>query len=398
MREVVIVDGVRTAIGRIGGTLKNVEPDFLGSHVISELLNRLQVDANLVDEVILGQAKQSTDYPNIARKAALRAGLPIEVPGYTVHRQCGSGLQSINNAAQAIQSNLADVIIAGGAESMSTAPYYMRNVRFGLTAGNGVLLDPNTESQPKSQPEEVYGTDITMGGTVEELVKIHNISREEQDEYALRSQTLAQQAIEEGKFRDEIVPYQIRQKKETISFEIDEHPRKTSLQALSKLRPVFKEGGSVTAGNTSGRNDGAAAVLVVGRDKAIELGLKPQLRVVTQAAAGVRPDLMGYGPVTSTKKALKQANLSINDIDLIEINEAFAGQTLVGIKELEMDINRVNVNGGAIALGHPIGATGTILTIKLMNEMKRRGCRYGLVTLCIAGGLGITTIFEYIGE
>jgi acetyl-CoA C-acetyltransferase len=398
MRDVVIVDGVRTAIGRFGGTLKNVEPDFLASHVIVELLNRLQIDRNLVDEVILGQAKQSTDYPNIARKAALRAGLPVEIPGYTVHRQCGSGLQTINNATQAIQSNVADVIIAGGAESMSTAPYYMRNVRFGLTAGNGVLLDPNTESQPKSQPEEVYGHDLTMGGTVEELVKIYNVSREEQDEYALRSQMLAQKAIEEGKYVDEIVSYQIKQKKETISFEIDEHPRKTSLEMLSKLRPVFKEGGTVTAGNTSGRNDGAAAVLVVGRDKAIELGLKPQLRVVTQAVAGVRPDLMGLGPVASTKKALKQANLSINDIDLIEINEAFAGQTVVGIKELGMDINKVNVNGGAIALGHPIGATGTILTIKLMNEMKRRGSKYGLVTLCIAGGLGISTIFEYIGE
>ena len=206
MRDVVIVEGVRTAIGRIGGTLKNVEPDFLGAHVITELLNRLNIEGSIVDEVILGQAKQSADYPNIARKAALRAGLPVEIPGYTVHRQCGSGLQSINNATQAIQSNIAAIIIAGGTESMSTAPYYMRNVRFGLTSGNGVLLDPNTESQPKSQPEEVYGSHLTMGGTIDDLVRIHTISREEQDEYALRSQIIAKKAIEEGKFKEEIVP------------------------------------------------------------------------------------------------------------------------------------------------------------------------------------------------
>lgn len=394
MRDVVIVEGVRTAIGRMGGTLKDVEPDYLAAHVMKELLNRTNIEGKLIDEVILGQAKQSTDQPNIARKAGLRAGLPIEVPAYTVHRQCGSGLQSINNAAQAIQCGLADIIVAGGTESMSTAPYYIRNMRFGLNAGNGVVVDPNTESQPKAQPEEVYGHHLTMGLTAENLAEMHNISREEQDEFAIRSQELAHQAIEAGKFKKEIVPYEVKSKKNAVSFEMDEHPRQTNLESLARLKAVFKEGGTVSAGNSSGRNDAAAATLVMSREKAEELSLKPKLRIVAQAAAGVRPDIMGIGPVPSTLKALKLAGLKLEDIDLIELNEAFAAQALSVIKELKADLNKVNVNGGAIALGHPLGATCTILTIKLMNEMSRQGSKYGLVTACIGGGLGITTIFE----
>ncbi|OUM86471.1 MAG: acetyl-CoA acetyltransferase [Bacillus thermozeamaize] len=394
MREVVIVEGVRTAIGRMGGTLKDVEPDYLAARVIEELLRRTGVDGAMIDEVILGHVKQSADQPNIARKAALRAGLPIEVPGYTVHRQCGSGLQAINNAAQAIMCGLADIVIAGGTESMSTAPYYIRGLRFGLHAGNGVVCDPNTESQPKAQPEEVWGSNLTMGLTAENLAEMYNISRQEQDEFALRSQELAHQAIEAGRFKDEIVPYEVKTKKGTILFEVDEHPRKTSLEALAKLPAVFKEGGTVTAGNSSGRNDAAAVTLVMSREKAEELGLQPKMRIVSQAVAGVRPDIMGIGPVPATQKALKLAGLTLDDIDLIELNEAFAAQTLAVVKELGIDMNKLNVNGGAIALGHPLGATCAILTIKLMNEMKRRGSKYGIVTACIGGGLGITTVFE----
>ncbi|MFO7263443.1 MAG: acetyl-CoA acetyltransferase [Bacillaceae bacterium G1] len=393
MRDVVIVEGVRTAIGRMGGTLKDVEPDFLAAHVIEELLRRTGVDGSMIDEVILGHVKQSADHPNIARKAALRAGLPIEVPGYTVHRQCGSGLQAINNAAQAIMCGLADIVIAGGTESMSTAPYYIRGLRFGLQAGNGVVCDPNTESQPKAQPEEVWGH-LTMGLTAENLAEMYNISRQEQDEFALRSQELAQQAIEAGRFKEEIVPYEVKGRKGSVIFEVDEHPRKTSLEALSKLPPVFKEGGTVTAGNSSGRNDAAAVMLVMSGEKAEELGLEPKMRIVAQAVAGVRPDIMGIGPVPATQKALKLAGLTLDDIDLIELNEAFAAQTLACVKEMGIDMKKLNVNGGAIALGHPLGATCTILTIKLMNEMRRRGSKYGLVTACIGGGLGIATIFE----
>lgn len=392
MRQPVIVDSVRTAIGRMGGTLKDELVDFLAAKVIREIIQRNNEELQ-VDEVILGQAKQSTDSANLARLSLLRAELPVEVPGYTVHRQCGSGLQSINNAHMQIQLGLADVIIAGGAESMSTAPYYIRHARFGYGAGNGLLLDPNTESQPRSQPIEKYGN-LTMGLTAENLAEKYNISREEQDEFALRSQELAQKAIEQGKFKAEIVPYEVKTKKETILFETDEHPRKTSLEKLATLPTVFKKGGTVTAGNSSGRNDAASVVLMMTEEKSKEYGLQPKAKIIAQAVTGVSPEIMGIGPVTSTIKALKQCGLTLDDIDLIELNEAFAAQALAVIKELNLDMNKVNVNGGAIALGHPLGATGSILMTKLLHEMERKGLRYGLVTLCIGGGQGITTIVE----
>jgi acetyl-CoA C-acetyltransferase len=394
MSGVVIVDAVRTAIGRMGGTLKDVEVDHLAARVIGEVLKRNGVEGSEVDEVIMGQAKQSTDAPNMARVALLRAGLPVEVPGYTVHRQCGSGLQAINNAAQQIQCGLADIIVAGGAESMSTAPYYIRGIRYGLGAGNGQLLDPNTESQPRSQPPEIYGNDLTMGLTAENLAEKYKISRQEQDEFAFLSQSRAAYAISAGKFRDEIVPYEVQFKMETIRFELDEHPRLTSVEKLLALPAVFKKGGTVTAGNSCGRSDGAAAVLVMSEREAKRRGLKAKARIVAQAVSGVSPDLMGIGPVPATCKALKMAGLRLEDIDLIELNEAFAAQSLAVIKELGLGLEKVNVNGGAIALGHPLGATGAILMTKLVNEMVRRGSRYGLVTLCIGGGQGITTIVE----
>jgi acetyl-CoA C-acetyltransferase len=393
MRNAVISDGVRTAIGRMGGTLKNVEVDFLSEKVMREALKRSQINGENVDEVVWGHSKQSSDVPNLARLAALRAGLPIEVPGYTVHRQCGSGLQAINNGAQQIMCGLSEIVLAGGAESMSTAPYYLRKARYGYGAGNAEIVDPNTESQPRAQPMEVYGH-LTMGLTAENLAEKYEISREEQDYFSMESQQKAADAINAGKFKDEIIPYEVLDKKEKIQFDTDEHPRLTSFEKLAALKPVFKEGGTVTAGNSSGRNDGAAALIMMAEDEAVRRGLTPRLRIVSQAVVGVSPEIMGIGPVPATLKALKLAGLTLDDIDLIELNEAFAAQALAVVKELNIDLKKLNVNGGAIALGHPIGGTGAILTVKIMNEMERRGSRYGLITACIGGGQGIATIVE----
>ncbi|MCY9006466.1 thiolase family protein [Peribacillus frigoritolerans] len=393
MSNVVIIDSVRTAIGKLGGALENVPADFLAAAVLDEVIKRADIPKESIDEVIMGQAKQSSDASNLARVASLRAGFPVEVPGYTVHRQCGSGIQAINSASQQIQSGLGDVVIAGGAESMSTAPYYMRNIRFGLKSGNGQLLDPNTESQPGSQPIEDYGM-LTMGMTAENLAEKYSISRTEQDEFAFRSQENAKRAISTEIFSKEIVPYQIKTKKGLKEFNVDEHPRETSLEKLASLKPVFKKNGTVTAGNSSGRNDGASALILMSEEAAKRHGKKPKARVIAQAAAGVSPNFMGLGPVNSTLKALQMSGLKLDDIDLIELNEAFSAQALAVIKELKLDMNKVNPNGGAIAMGHPIGATGAILATKLIHELERTGKRYGLVTLCIAGGLGISTIIE----
>lgn len=393
MNSAVIIDGARTAIGRMGGALKDIEADFLSEKVMREALVRSGIDGAEINEVIWGNAKQSSDIPNLARLAALRAGLPVGVPGYTVHRQCGSGLQAINNGAQQIMCGLSDVVLVGGAESMSRAPYYLRKARYGYGAGNAELIDPNTESQPRAQPIEVYGN-LTMGLTAENLAEKYNISRQEQDEFALESQLKASSAIEKGIFRKEIIPYELKGKKETVLFETDEHPRLTSLEKLASLKPVFKEGGTVTAGNASGRNDGAAALVMMSGEEAEKRGLKPRLRIVSQASVGVPPDIMGIGPVPAVQKALHSAGLSLHDIDLIELNEAFAAQALAVMKELKMNPEKVNVNGGAIALGHPIGGTGAILTVKIMNELERRGGRYGLITACVGGGQGIATIVE----
>ncbi|MES1040799.1 thiolase family protein [Peribacillus simplex] len=393
MSNVVILDSVRTAIGKLGGALENVPADFLAAAVLDEVIKRADIPKESIDEVIMGQAKQSSDASNLARVASLRAGFPVEVPGYTVHRQCGSGIQAINSASQQIQCGFGDVIIAGGVESMSTAPYYMRNIRFGLKSGNGQLLDPNTESQPGSQPVEDYGM-LTMGMTAENLAEKYSISRTEQDEFALRSQENAKRAISTELFSKEIVPYQIKTKKGLMEFKLDEHPRETSMEKLASLKPVFKKNGTVTAGNSSGRNDGAAALILMSEEAAIRSGKKPKARMIAQAAAGVSPNYMGLGPVNSTLKALQMSGLKLNDIDLIELNEAFSAQALAVIKELKLDMNKVNPNGGAIAMGHPIGATGAILATKLIHELERTGKRYGLVTLCIAGGLGISTIIE----
>ncbi|SDI13060.1 thiolase family protein [Desulfosporosinus hippei] len=393
MQEAVIVAGVRTAIGRVGGTLKNVDVDYLAAHVIREVLKRSGIPDPAVDEVIFGHTKQSGDNPNLARLALLRAEMPEEIPAYTVHRQCGSALTALNNAVKSIWAGTSETVMAGGAESMSTAPYYLRNARYGYRMGNAEIIDSNTESQPRCQPQERYGY-LTMGLTAENLAEKYEISRQEQDEFALSSQERALNAIEKGLFKEEIVPYEIEDKKNTVIFDKDEHPRETSMTQLSKLKPVFKENGSVTAGNSSGRNDGAAVLMVTTPDKAKEFGLKPLARVVGIGAKGVPPQIMGIGPVPATQAALKMAGLSLNQIDLIELNEAFAAQSLAVIKELGLDLNKTNVNGGAIALGHPLGATGGIIMIKLLNQLRRTGKRYGLATMCIGGGQGISTIVE----
>jgi len=393
MRNVVIVDAVRTAIGKLGGSIGNETADYLASHAIEELIRRTALDKSAVGEVILGQAKQSSDASNLARVAMLRAGIPVEVPGYTLHRQCGSGVQAVNSAAQQIQTGLSDIIIAGGAESMSTAPYYVNNVRFGTKSGDVSLKDPNTASQPGSQPKEIYG-DLNMGITAENIAEKYSISREAQDEFALSSQEKTKNAIEKGHFEKEITPYPVKTRKGIMEFKIDEHPRETTLEKLALLKPVFKEGGTVTAGNASGRNDGAAALLVMSEDEALKRGYQPKARIIAQASAGCAPELMGMGPVNATLKALKQTNLSMTDLDIVELNEAFAAQAIACVNELGLDYSKVNPNGGAIAMGHPIGATGAILLTKLVHELERTGKKYGVVTLCIAGGMGIATIVE----
>ncbi|MGI5901156.1 MAG: thiolase family protein [Desulfitobacteriia bacterium] len=396
MQEVVIVSAVRTAVGKLGGTLKDVQPEELTRIVIEEAVQRAQIEKESIDEVIIGQTKQSADAPNIARVAALMAKIPIEVPAYTVMRQCGSGLQAVNNAAQAIMCGLADIVVAGGTESMSNAPYYLRGARYGYRAGNAVLVDSNTESQPRSQPIDQYGS-LTMGLTAENLAEKYNISREEQDAFSLTSQERAAAAIQEGKFKDEIIPVYVPQRKsDPIVFDTDEHPRKTSMEQLAKLQPVFKEGGTVTAGNSSGRNDGAACLVLMSAKEAQRRNIKPMAILRSQAVAGVSPEIMGIGPAPATRKALKLAGLTLDDIGLIELNEAFAAQSLAVIKELGLNQEITNVNGGAIALGHPLGCSGARILTTLLYEMKRRKVKYGLATICIAGGLGLADVVELV--
>ncbi|NUK31362.1 thiolase family protein [Parageobacillus sp. VR-IP] len=393
-RRVFVVSAERTAIGKIGGTLKDVEPDDLILPLFQSLVNKNLVPIDRIDEVIIGQAKQSQDHANIARKVLLKARFPESLPGYTVNRQCGSGMQAIHNAYLAIRAGLSNVVIAGGVESMSTAPYYLRKARFGYTSGNGEILDPNKESQPGSQPIEIYGR-LVMGMTAEFLAEEYNISRQEQDAFAYYSQLKANRAIADGDFKDEIVPISVPQKKgRPLIFSVDEHPRKPDLEKLASLPPVFKENGTVTAGNSSGLNDGASLLLIVSEEALKEFELQPIAEIVSLGVSGVRPDRMGMGPVEASIRALQSAGLTINDIDLIELNEAFAAQALAVIKELKLPMEKVNVNGGAIALGHPIGNSGARICVTLLHAMRKRNCEWGLASLCIAGGQGISTIFR----
>jgi acetyl-CoA C-acetyltransferase len=381
----------------MGGALKDVVPEELSRVVLEEVIRRTGLEKDRIDEVILGQAKQSADAPNIARVASLLAGFPESMPSYTVHRQCASGLQALINGVFQIRSGYAEIVLVGGVESMSTAPFYLRKARFGYEAGNGELLDPNTESQPCSQPQETYGR-LVMGMTAENLAEQWGISREEQDLFALESHRKAVDAIDSGRFAEEIVPVPVPRKKGPPAlFETDEHPRRdTTLEKLASLRPAFKSGGTVTAGNSSGRNDGAAA-LVLASERALErCGLEPLARFVSMGAAGVDPRVMGIGPVPATEAALRRAGLDVKDMGLVELNEAFAAQSLAVVKSLKLDRSKVNVNGGAIALGHPLGCSGARITVTLLHEMRRRKERFGLATICVAGGLGLAAVFQRV--
>jgi acetyl-CoA C-acetyltransferase len=392
--DVVIVAGVRTGIGTFGGQFTEIPAAQLGSVAIRAAVERAGIERDRVDGVIMGCVGQVGKDAYVSRAAALDAGLPVEVPAVTVNRLCGSGLQAINQAAQEILSGNAEIMVAGGAENMTRYPYLLDKARFGYRMGDANLIDNMTTVL--SDPF----TGCHMGVTAENLAEKYKISREDSDAFALRSQQLAEKAIRDGYFSEQVVAVAVPQKKgEPLKVVSDEHVRpQTTLEGLAKLKPAFKSGGIVTAGNASGINDAGAAVVLMSASKAQELKLKPRMRLVAQAVAGVPPEIMGIGPVPAVLKVLAKAEMHLDQIDLIELNEAFATQALACIRELEMNVDKVNVNGGAVALGHPIGATGAILTVKLMHEMERRGARFGLVTACIGGGQGIATIFENLGR
>ena len=389
--RVVIVEGVRTPIGRFGGTLKNINSGFLAAHVITALLNKTGIHPEQVEEVILGEVRQTTESSNVARVAAVRANIPVEVPAFTINRLCASGMQAIASGVQQIQSGHAQIVIAGGTESMSNAPIYLRNARFG--EGNPYLVDSHLETG--QQPQELYGDDLGMGITAENVAADYQISREAQDQFALESQLRAAKAIENGAFRDEIVPIEVTSRKKTIVFDTDEHPRPdTTLEKLQQLKPAFLQGGTVTAGNSCGRNDGASAVLLMTEETARQNNLTPMAAVVDWAVCGVDPKVMGIGPIPAIKKLLERTNKTIEEIDLFEINEAFASQAVAVQRELGIDREKLNVNGGAIALGHPVGATGNRIVVTLMHELRRTGKRYGIASLCVGGGQGMAILIE----
>lgn len=397
MREAVIVGAVRTPVARYGGALKCMRPDDLAALVIRELIRRTGVNPAEVEDVVFGAANQAgEDNRNVARMALLLAGLPVHVGGVTVNRLCASGLQAIITAAMEVQTSNGDVVIAGGVESMTRAPFVIGKPEVGFPRGELKLQDTTIGWRfinPKLA--EMYYP-YSMGETAENVAERYGISREEQDAFALLSQQKAAAAIRDGRFKDEIVPVEVPQSRgECNVFDTDEHPRPdTTLEKLAKLPPVFRKNGTVTAGNSSGVNDGAAALLLMSSDRARELGMKPMGRVVSWAVAGVDPSVMGLGPIYSTRKALKRAGLTVDDLDLIELNEAFAAQSIACVRELELDMNKVNVNGGAIALGHPLGCSGARLTTTLLYEMQRRRSRYGLATMCIGVGQGASMIVE----
>jgi 3-oxoadipyl-CoA thiolase len=403
MKNPVIIDAIRTPVGALGGNLSSVRPDDMAAHVIKAILERNQIDPALIEEVFMGCANQAgEDNRNVARMAALLAGLPVEVGGVTVNRLCASGLNAVNMAARAIKAGEGDVYIAGGVESMSRAPYSLPKAEAGFSFGNLTAYDTALGWRyPNPKMKEMHGTD-SMGETAENIAAERpHLTREKQDEFAVRSHQRAIAAIDSGRFKQEIIPVSIPQKKgEPKLVDTDERPRRdTTMESLAKLKPAFKkEGGTVTAGNSSGLNDGASALLLMSAEKAKSLNLKPLARIVTSASAGVPPRIMGIGPVSATKKALDRAGLKISDIGLMELNEAFAVQSLAVIEDLGIDPELVNVNGGAIAIGHPLGCSGARLMTTLVHEMKNRGnVKYGVATLCVGVGQGEATVIEYLG-
>ena len=393
MKKVVICEPLRTAIGSFGGVLKDSSTAVLGSTVVKEILSRTGVDPKLVDDCIMGNILSAGQGMNISRQVAIHSGLPVETPAFTINRACGSGVQAIALAAQAIKAGDADVIIAGGVENMDLAPYYLKNARYGY--GLSAPQDGIVDGMLCDGLMDVFN-DYHMGVTAENLAEQYSITRQEQDEFAYKSQIKCKTAMDEGKFEDEIVPLMVPQRKgDPIEFKVDEHPRETTIEGLSKLRPAFKKDGTVTAGNSSGINDGAAAVLVITDEKAKESGIRPTASIISYAVAGVDPSIMGIGPVPAMQKALDKAGLSLQDIDLFELNEAFAAQSLAVLRDMPIPQDKLNVNGGAIALGHPVGASGTRILVTLLHEMKKReDAKLGLATLCIGGGMGIAMIVE----
>ena len=391
MREVVIVSAVRTAIGSFGGSLKDVPSSELGAIVIKEAVNRAGIKPELVEEVVMGNVIQAAQGQNVARQAAVKAGLPVEVPAMTINKVCGSGLRCVALAAQMIKAGDCDVVVAGGMENMSAAPYAVPGARWGQRMGDGKIVD----TMIKDALWDAFNN-YHMGVTAENIAKEWGLTREMQDEFSLNSQLKAEKAIKEGRFVDEIVPVIIPQRKgEPKVFAQDEFPRfGSTIEKMAKLKPAFIKDGTVTAANASGINDGAAAFVVMSAEKAAQLGLKPMAKILSYGSKGLVPSIMGYGPFHATKKALEGAGLTVEDMDLIEANEAFAAQSLAVAKDLNFDMNKVNVNGGAIALGHPVGASGARILVTLLHEMQKRDAKKGLATLCIGGGMGTALVVE----
>lgn len=391
MREVVIASAVRTAIGTFGGALKDVPAADLGAIVIKEAVNRAGIKPELVNEVVMGNVIQAGLGQNVARQAAVKAGLPIEIPAMTLNMVCGSGLRSVALAVQMIKAGDCDVVVAGGMENMSRAPYALETTRWGQRMGDGKLVD----TMIKDALSDAFNN-YHMGVTAENIVKEWGLTREELDEFSLNSQLKAEKAIKEGKFKDEIVPVMVPQRKgEPKVFDTDEGPRfGSTMEGLARLKPCFIKDGKVTAGNSSGINDGAAAFVVMSAEKATELGVTPLATIVSYGHKGLDPAIMGYGPFHATKAAMENANLTVEDMDLIEANEAFAAQSIAVAKDLHFDMSKVNVNGGAVALGHPVGASGARILVTLLHEMQRRDAKKGLATLCIGGGMGTAMIVE----
>ena len=391
MRDVVIVSAVRTAVGTFGGALKDIPAIELGKIAVAEALKRAKVKPEQVEEVILGNVLQAGQGQNPARQVVIRSGIPKEVPATTINKVCASGLKSVMMAAQAIKAEDVDTVVAGGIESMSQAPFYVPGARWGYRMNDGALIDGMIHDGLLDIFNHYH-----MGVTAENVAEKFGVSRQDQDALALKSQQNAGRAIKEGRFKEEIVPVMIPQKKgNPIVFDTDEHPRpNTTKEALAALRPAFKKDGTVTAGNASGINDSAAALVIMSADKAKALGLQPIARIKSYATAGVAPDIMGTGPVPASQNALKKAGLTVKDLDLIEANEAFAAQAVYVNRMMGWDLERVNVNGGAIAIGHPIGASGARILVTLLYEMKKRQARYGIATLCVGGGMGGALIAE----
>lgn len=389
-KDIVLAGGVRTAIGKFGGSLANTPAADLGAVVIKAALERAGIAPNQVDEVIMGSILTAGQGQNVARQAAIKAGIPDSVPAMTINNVCGSGLKAVNLAAALIEAGDADVVVVGGMENMSASPYTLPKGRYGHQMGHGQVIDTMIQDGLWDAFNDYH-----MGVTAENLAEQYGITREAQDAFAAESQQKAEAAMGAGKFKDEIVPVDVKVKKDTVPFDTDEYPRAgVTAEGLAKLRPAFKKDGTVTAANASGINDGAAAIVLLSAEKAKALGVTPMAKYVAGASAGVDPSVMGIGPVESTKKALQKAGMSLDEIDLIEANEAFAAQALAVGKVLGWDPAKVNVNGGAIALGHPIGASGTRILVTLLHEMQRSGAKKGLATLCVGGGMGVTTIVE----